>query len=999
MNFIFLSYFWFIVSGATTAKLYKEFVVDNIKYQGFLEMHNGRNIRRLKENTRRSVEINFFDHVLEVPRQLSCTELRKVKDHKLNSLLNRVNVTEHFRDGSSKTSEMEYTSNNYMSADGECFVSFSENGQLVSGTKYDEFPLSATFEFGDCEEPTVLNASKQCIKFPSDNDALAPKCGTVDDEEQKVFKLQSKNLRNLANEPLPFKLDLWNDCYNAATELHELAIGVSVGSNLLKQIGGSENLLQYIELIVANTNVFYYQQLNVKLVVHAVEFVSEEDAGSVLWDNHDCQQTIQEQLKSYKKVSRPSRQGIWHLMDDCYGKGVNSDGGAIGLAHINAVCSDSTANVATTWYNDAGGTWLIFAHEVGHLFGAQHTWEEGVGETGGIMDYGDRLYNPENPLTEYQFNRKYRFDDICDIIKEELEDNCPYWSSYTLGKSGGTCGNGVLEDHEECECPPDAKDPTDCGCCKNCQLQGTEAVCSPFGNDCCTEECTYQPTTEMCQHSDGPGYCRNGHCASAQCHFIGWGDYCGVVDEDEPCRKRCVYQNFCTQVPKYTYKGRNLQNFRDGAFCQTAEVAYGQCFDGTCVEVEKEGAPPSIFPTEFPTKFPTTSSPTPYPTDEPTYFPTNYPSQSPTLFPSEGPTNSPTVFPTDFPTPNPTNYPTRYPTLFPTEEPTTSPTSFPTDGPTFYPTLYPSKSPTLTPSKLPTSAPTSFPTDDPTPFPTEYPISEPTEFPTWFPTDLPTNFPSEGNTRLPTSYPTRQPTGSEKPTQSPTFLPTLSPSSSPSVSPTFYPTSFPTLTPTKLPTVSTNTPTTAPVEENVDHLTTFPTTYPTSFPTIRSTDTNSSGSPSFSPSTRPTTAPSVDLEISFDHESDYCCEELKLIYGRGNFLYYFYNQAVCSNLPSPSLSKTENNCKSLNLLHARDECESIGARLCTMSELRDLVAGDINEEFTQCGLTQSTKTWTQTRCSSGFMVAQLQDGLEERCVPAEDIGADQYQTLCCADSC
>merc|ERR1719218_589319 len=53
-------------------------------------------------------------------------------------------------------------------------------------------------------------------------------------------------------------------------------------------------------------------------------------------------------------------------------------------------------------------TWLTFAHELGHNFDGGHSFEEGQGRTGGIMDYGDGKLNGV-----YQFNTKYRKQKMC----------------------------------------------------------------------------------------------------------------------------------------------------------------------------------------------------------------------------------------------------------------------------------------------------------------------------------------------------------------------------------------------------------------------------------------------------------------------------------------------------------------------------------------------------------------------------------------------------------
>jgi len=58
---------------------------------------------------------------------------------------------------------------------------------------------------------------------------------------------------------------------------------------------------------------------------------------------------------------------------------------------------------------------LIFAHELGHNFGADHSFEDGQGNTGGIMDYGDGYLNGVQ-----QFTTKYRKGEMCGVMKDRV---------------------------------------------------------------------------------------------------------------------------------------------------------------------------------------------------------------------------------------------------------------------------------------------------------------------------------------------------------------------------------------------------------------------------------------------------------------------------------------------------------------------------------------------------------------------------------------------------
>lgn len=134
------------------------------------------------------------------------------------------------------------------------------------------------------------------------------------------------------------------------------------------------------------------------------------------------------------------------------------------------------------------------AHEIGHNFGADHTFQQGQGKTGGLMDYGDGQYPVGSGI--YQFNSVYNKPEICAHLTSAITTTgiSPYcWANYAP-----VCGNGVVEKGEQCD---DAS-----SCCSQCQLVGQ---CTPGSgsslNPCCSSSCTYTSTKTSC--NNGLGYC------------------------------------------------------------------------------------------------------------------------------------------------------------------------------------------------------------------------------------------------------------------------------------------------------------------------------------------------------------------------------------------------------------------------------------------------------------------------------------------------------------
>jgi hypothetical protein len=191
-------------------------------------------------------------------------------------------------------------------------------------------------------------------------------------------------------------------CYSGDRAPHVVMLTVIADYPAYEKYGSK--VKKMLERDVAEASLVYEKQMNIKLKVGNLKYYKSRSGAPRYAAGCERKNFMDKKLDQVSPWgSTQDQNAALALFTGC------GDGsGTVGIAWYGTLCKKNNAHINQFQTQDGSGSWLTFAHELGHNFHADHSFEEGMYETGGIMDYADGKLNGV-----YQFNTRYRKKEVC----------------------------------------------------------------------------------------------------------------------------------------------------------------------------------------------------------------------------------------------------------------------------------------------------------------------------------------------------------------------------------------------------------------------------------------------------------------------------------------------------------------------------------------------------------------------------------------------------------
>ncbi|KAK7933104.1 hypothetical protein WMY93_004000 [Mugilogobius chulae] len=283
--------------------------------------------------------------------------------------------------------------------------------------------------------------------------------------------------------------------------------------------------------------------------------------------------------------------------------GIDFDGDTVGLAYVGALCTGYSVGVVQDYTDPSAAIGATLAHELGHNLGMSH--DTSACECSGdscIMEPSINL-----PRTFSSCSRSFYEKFLLDKSVHCLLNKPDFQTLVSQRQQFAVCGNGFLEEGEQCDCGSvkectnrccnastcmfsEGSQCADGECCDDCKILGRSHECRSTKDECdlaeycdgvsaiCPEDVF---TVNGAPCDNGQGFCYNGQCPqrASQCTKM-FGP--GATEAHSGCynqNTKGTYYGFCKRPASDQYIPCQTQDILCGKlFCQggNASPNYGR---------------------------------------------------------------------------------------------------------------------------------------------------------------------------------------------------------------------------------------------------------------------------------------------------------------------------------------------------------------------------------------------------------------------------------------